>query len=126
MKAAPTWTFTTTEREGFLEIAITGEVTVEAARDLEAEVFAVVEAKGAKALLVDVRGLKGRFGVVDAYHRVRAYRGKAPGIRTAVVDRQEHEALGRFYEDTSYNIGRIRRHFTNLEDARAWLRDPTT
>jgi len=115
------WSLSISVRGDILEIVASGEVTPDTAHALEKEVFDAVKTKGMRNVLVDVRGLQGRFSVVDAYERVRSHHRNAPATRTAVIDVDEHKDLQQFYEDASFNVGRNRRWFTDADKAWAWL-----
>lgn len=109
--------------DGIIEIIITGEVTDSTVDDLRNEVRTIAWTLNAKALLVDVRAVKGRFGVFDAYYGVSSFPSDRPRISTAVVDLPEHEAYQLFLETTAYNQGLRIKWFTNIDDARTWLKN---
>lgn len=122
MENRESYQFMTSVREGILEITMSGEVTQESVEKLQDNVFAHIKAKNPKLLLVDLRTLMGRFGITDAYYRVRNYPHDLPRIRTAVVDTKENFEFGRFHETTSLNVGIPTKWFTDIDSARTWLK----
>ncbi|MBN1829275.1 MAG: hypothetical protein JW884_09060 [Deltaproteobacteria bacterium] len=112
---------TSTEKLGILEIVISGKVTVKTAGTVQQEVFALLSAMKIKRLIVDVRTLKGRLGLADAYFRVREYPAEAPRVKTAVVDIEENSEFQSFHETAACNVGLLLRWFTDMDDARAWV-----
>jgi hypothetical protein len=86
-----------TSHSGILEIIITGCVTKGMVGDLQEEVFAVIRGHRANAVIVDIRGLEGRFGPTDAYFRVRGYPPDLQMRSTAVVDIEEHADFQTFF-----------------------------
>ncbi len=112
----------TSVKDDITEIVITGEVTSNAVKKLRDEVRDIAWSLNAKALLIDVRPLKGRFGIAEAYYGVRTYPPGRPRIATAVVDLPEHEDYQSFLETTGYNVGLRIKSFTDIDAARAWLK----
>lgn len=117
------YTIASSEKNGILEIILTGEVDKEGVEALQNEVITLVLSRDSKALLVDVRNLKGRFGYMEAYDRVRNYPAGTPRLYTAIVDVAENADYENFHETTAYNAGFSLKWFTNFEKARAWLQD---
>ncbi|HNQ66441.1 MAG TPA: STAS/SEC14 domain-containing protein [Smithella sp.] len=109
--------------DGILEIVLTGEVSKEDVETLQNEIFSIIINTGAEALLVDVRAIKGRFGYLEAYSRVRHYPTDTPRIHTAIVDNAENADYESFHETTAYNAGLSYKWFTDIEKARSWLKD---
>ncbi|HQP41414.1 MAG TPA: STAS/SEC14 domain-containing protein [Smithella sp.] len=109
--------------DGILEIVLTGEVSKEDVETLQNEIFSIIINTGAEALLVDVREIKGRFGYLEAYSRVRHYPADTPRIHTAIVDSAENADYESFHETTAYNAGLSYKWFTDIEKARSWLKD---
>lgn len=123
MESKTKHTIASSEKDGMLELVLTGEVGEEGVEALQNEIIALVMSRDTKALLVDVRDLKGRFGYTEAYYRVRNYPADMPRVNLAVVDLAEHADYENFHEDTAFNAGFSLKWFTDIEDARAWLQD---
>lgn len=109
--------------EGITEIVIKGEVEAKAVKKLIDEVCSIAKELSVKALLIDVRDLKGRFGSKEAYRLIRNYPADGSKIRTAVVDKPEHAHYEFFNETTIFKVGFPLRWFTNINAARVWLKD---
>lgn len=109
--------------EGILEIVGTGEVTKNTIDRLSAEIIKIVKAKNAKAVLCDVRALKGPDDLAAAYFRVRRIPQGVKGLPYAcVVDSPKNMVYQSFYETTSANVGHLVKFFTDIEASRAWLK----
>jgi hypothetical protein len=109
--------------EGITEVVISGEVTKDTADEVQQEVLAIARSTKARALIVDVRALKGRLGSGDTYFRVRSYvANDEPSLPTAVVDLPENAKFESFHETTAANAGVTLKAFTDLDAARAWLK----
>jgi hypothetical protein len=108
--------------EGILEITLTGEITAYDVQTLQSEVIDVVISNNLKNILIDVCGLKGRFGYSEAYHRVRNYPSNIHQVNTAVVDIPEHADYESFHEITATNVGLSLKCFTDIDDAKVWLK----
>lgn len=121
MENKPKYTIVSSEKDGILEIVLTGEVDKEGVGALQNEVITLVMSRDTKALLVDVSGLKGRFGYMEAYDRVRNYPADIPRLHTAIVDIAENADYENFHETTAYNVGLSYKWFTDVQEARAWL-----
>ncbi|MBI5820335.1 MAG: hypothetical protein HZA88_15315 [Verrucomicrobia bacterium] len=127
MTKQPEYQISTSHNEGILEIVITGDVESPAVADaIHNEVLATLKTAEAKALLVDVRLLKGRMDFGDTYLRVR----KTPHTRgllgTAVVDTNQHAKFHSFHQTVASNYGFNTRWFTGIDEARAWLKSLET
>ena len=108
--------------EGILEITLTGEITAYDVQKLQTEVIDIVISNNLKNILIDVCGLKGRFGYSEAYYRVRNYPSNIPKVNTAVVDIPEHADYESFHEITATNVGLSLKCFTDIDEARVWLK----
>jgi hypothetical protein len=106
--------------EGILEIIFTGEVTKDTVEKLANEGLFIIIENGLKNVLVDVRALKGRLGIMDTYSIVRNPSEK-PSMNCALVDLPAHEEYIKFLETTAINAGHSLRCFTDIDAARAWL-----
>ncbi len=121
MENKPKYTIASLEKDGVLEVVMAGEVDKEGVGALQNEVITLVMSRDTKALLVDVRDLRGRFGYMEAYDRVRNYPADTPRLHTAIVDIAENADYENFHETTAYNVGLSYKWFADIEEARAWL-----
>ena len=108
--------------EGILEIVLTGETIETEIEKLVNEVISIIRANGLKNLLVDVRAIKGRFGYMEAYSRVRSYPLDLLKVNVAVVDLPENADYESFHETTAQNAGVKLKWFTKIDAARDWLK----
>jgi hypothetical protein len=122
MEKKTEYQLSTSVHEGIVEIVMTGEITANAVKKLLNEVFAIIRTHNSKTLLVDVRDIKGRFGFVEAYQRVRNYPPDILSVRTAVVDIPENATFQSLHETTALNAGMSLKWFTDIDTARAWLK----
>lgn len=107
--------------DGIFEIVLTGKATKNNVEKLAIETAALVIEDGAKTILVDVRALQGRLGVLETYAIVRNPYEK-PKVKCAVVDLPENMEYIMFLETTSLNAGLLLKCFTDMDTARAWLK----
>jgi hypothetical protein len=107
--------------EGILEIIFTGEVTKNNVEKLASEGLFIIIEYGLKNVLVDVRALKGRLGIIDTYSFVRNPSEK-PRMIYALVDLPENAEYLEFLETTALNAGHSLKCFTDIDAARAWLK----
>ncbi len=107
--------------EGILEITIKGEMEINTVEKLQNEVFDVEKSSNTSAVLIDVCGIKGRFGLTEAYFRVRNYPPEQWRLDVAVVDLEENEPFQSFHQITANNVGLSLKCFTDIDAARAWL-----
>lgn len=110
--------------EGILEIKIIGKLSEINEYDLQKDLFTLVSGlKGPKALLIDMREMRGRPYIGATYHRVR----KAPYYdlfaKTAIIDLVENRTYYSFHETTAANAGHSLRYFNDRDDAVAWLKN---
>ena len=118
----PGYTISTSEEDGILEIVLTGEVTQDSVGKLENEVIDIGKSVNVKNFLIDIREIKGRFRYTGAYYRVRNYPVDRPKINTAIVDLAENADYENFHENTAVNIGLSFKWFTDVDEARDWLK----
>ena len=111
-----------TVNQDITEVVMTGEVRENMVDGLVHEVLAIPEVSDAKALLFDVSQIKGRFGVLEAFNRVRNYPRNAPHVRVAIVDLEENASYEAFHVTTAANAGQTYNWFTDIDAARAWLK----
>ena len=123
MKEKINYRLSSSVNEGILEIVGTGEITKNTIDRLHDEIIEIVKAENTKAVLCDVRALKGPEDIVAAYFRVRRIPPSVKGRPyAAVVAPPENRAYQSFYEITSVNVGHLVKFFTDIEAARAWLK----
>ena len=108
--------------EDILEITLIGEITKDAVPKLEFEVIDIIKSNNLKNLLVDFRSIKGRFGYIEAYERVRNYPPDRSRVKNAIVDIPEHADYESFQETTARNAGLSWKCFTDIDKARSWLK----
>lgn len=122
MEKTATYQLSTSLKEGIIEVVITGELTSHYTKKLQNEVLAVAKSKNTRTLLVDIRTLKGRFGYVETYNRIRMPNPDERPSRTAAVDVEENTNIRSFHETTAINAGWSMKWFTDIDAARAWLK----
>ncbi|KQC10146.1 MAG: hypothetical protein APR62_02120 [Smithella sp. SDB] len=123
MKKKTEYQISSSVSDGILEIVVTGELA-ESARDnmLLNEVISITKAKSLKNVLVDIRALKGRSGILETYERVRNYPSHMYELNFAIVDIMENADFQSFHETTAVNAGMSLEWFSNINAARAWLK----
>ncbi len=104
-----------------LEVTMTGEITKSGIDQLAAEGAAIIIEKGLRHVLVDIRTLKGRLGIMDTYSFVRRPFEK-PKVKCALVDLPENQDYLNFLETTAINAGLSLKYFFDIDTARAWLK----
>lgn len=108
--------------QDILEIILTGEETASNSDQMKSDIDDVILKQSIKHVIVDVRALKGRLGVMDTYQRVRSYHPDIHKFNLTLVDLPENEAYQRYHETTAINAGLRFKFFTDIDQARAWLR----
>lgn len=109
--------------EGVLEVILTGKVITGTVEDLQIKIAEIINAKRVKNLLVDARALRGpRIGTLETYTTVRRPLPDIPKVNVAVVDRPENATQGGFLETTAHNAGHSLKFFTDIDEAREWLK----
>jgi|SRR5664280_2323360 len=108
--------------EGLLEIVLIGEVAESAVKNLANEMITIIKGNGIKNVLMDVRAIKGRFGLTKAFNSVRSYPPDILRVNSAVVDLPENADYQSFQETTSINAGLSYKWFTDIDAARTWLK----
>ena len=81
----------------------------------------LIAAKHPKHVLIDIRPIENRLGLLNAYQLIHSVPPGTSHIRTAIIDREEHKILQNFYETTTENAGFIMHCFSDETAARAWL-----
>jgi hypothetical protein len=118
------YTFAIEARDVCLYVRSSGVRTRATVTAMTMEIFDAALAKGLSKVLVDVRKLEGRLGILDSYLAVtdvfQRLRGK--GMRkAAIVDQQISSIRGWFIETLARNRGFNLRVFTDQEEAVEWL-----
>jgi hypothetical protein len=123
MEEKTNYHITTSMNEGIVEIVFTGKITEYTIKMLHNEVIRTIQDKNAKAVLSDVRALKGHNDAfAAAYFRARNIPEDIQKLPAAVVDLPGNEDFKSFYEITSANAGQRVKWFTDIESARTWLK----
>ncbi|HPI94100.1 MAG TPA: STAS/SEC14 domain-containing protein [Deltaproteobacteria bacterium] len=123
MEETADYNFSFSVHEEILEIVFTGEVTKNTVDRLHVEVMALIQGENPRAVLSDVRALKGHEDAFSAvYYRVRSIPPDVQRLPCAVVSPLTNTAYRTFYETTSANAGMLVKWFTEIEAARAWLK----
>jgi hypothetical protein len=107
---------------GILEIIITGRITGDFIGQLDNDVFSIIKSVDTRKLLVDIRSLKGRLGIADAFFHVQDYPSGFPRMHSAIVDLPENADYQSFVENVKSNIGMSTKWFTDIEVARDWVK----
>lgn len=113
---------TTSVSNGILEIVITGELTKYTIDRIHDEVIKIIRENDAKAILRDIRAVKGPNEIGAAYFRVRSIPPDVKKLPAAVVDLSADIVYKSFYETTAANAGQSMKWFNDIEPARAWLK----
>ena len=114
------WRIETDLQPGYLTIRILGDADARVAEEIIAAVFREIAAHNCPRLLIDIREVDGRLGVLETFNVVSTYSSIA-GIRAAIVDRPENRNWSDFYETVSLNRGYDNRVFTDIDKAVEWL-----
>ena len=109
-------------KEGLLEIVLKGQVAERTVKNLANEMITIIKGNGIKNVLIDVRAIKGRFGLTKAFNSVRSYPPDILRVNSAVVDLPENADYQSFQETTSINAGLPFKGFTDIDSARDWLK----
>jgi hypothetical protein len=113
----------TSVNEGILEIVLTGELTKYDIDMIRAEIIEIIRNTSTKVILCDVRSARGPQDITEAYYRSRSLPTDIKILPSAIVDRSENWDYKKFYEDTAANAGHSLKWFTDVESARAWLKN---
>lgn len=122
MENKPAYHVSASERDGILEIVLTGQVERDSVKHLTDEVQYIVKSRNAQMMLADMRGLKSPKIHADVYTRMKNY---PPFflIKTAVVGSPEDEDFHMFQEASATIFGMELKWHTTTEAARAWLKN---
>ena len=115
-----TWSIETEVQPDYVTIRILGQAAARVSEEIVAAVFREIAAHNCLRLLIDVRGVEGRLGVLETFNLVSSY-PSIQGMRAAIVDRPENSDWSDFYETVSVNRGYCNRVFVDIDKAIAWL-----
>ena len=104
-----------------LEITISGQGKKDNILEIVFNVIDLVKRSKPRCVLIDIRSIQGKLGVLDAFNLVRNYPSETPRIRAAIVDREENKRQMKFFETVSLNAGYSTQCFTDIDAARDWL-----
>jgi len=123
MKKRETYNFSKNISDDILEITVTGDNTLPDTHAMMIkEIIDIDKSTNLRKQLVDIRELKGRFGITNIYNLVRDYPPERPRMMIALVDIPEYAETASFHETTAYNAGLTLKWFTDINEARAWLK----
>ena len=105
------------------EIFISGEYTMESLVTMKEKINDMAVAEKVKKMLVDVRDTKADIGYSETYLLAMMTPTYFDKIPTAIVHSPEHSHLARFYEDLINKNGIPMKFFTDIDDARKWLKN---
>ena len=109
--------------DDIIEIIVTGDIAKPNTREIMMQKIIDVEKNtNVKKQLLDFRKLSGRLGILEIYTFVRDYHPYRHLIRVALIDTLEHAATASFHETTARNAGLSFRWFTDINEARMWLK----
>lgn len=108
--------------EEILEIILTDTKAGPTFEKMKKEIEYVILTSIVKNVLIDYRTMKGRPGLAETYEIVRSYHSDIYKTKLAIVDLIENEEYQKFHETTSRNAGLSLKCFTDIDEARAWLR----
>jgi hypothetical protein len=123
MDNKPIYRILTSVKEGILEIVLKGEIAKPDTREIMMqEIIDVEKSTNVKKQLLDMRKIKGRLGTVELYNFVRDYPPDRPRMKIALVDTPEYAQTASFHETTAFNAGLQCKWFTDINEARVWLK----
>ena len=123
MKGKKGYHLSATINDGMIEIVISGEITKEGITTLHNESMTIVKEQKPGAVLYDVREVEGPSeNLADVYFRVRSLPPDIKKLPCAVVLQSENADYQSFYETTSANVGYAIKFFTDIEEARTWIK----
>ena len=110
--------------ESILEVSLTGKLVASVFEELQNKIFDIIKVTVAKKLLIDVRAInEQRMNITQTYFAVRHPLHDMQNVKkTAVVDRPENSDIGTFAETAALNVGRAFKWFTDIDEARNWLK----
>jgi hypothetical protein len=111
-------------RDGYLFVVARGVRSRATVTEMTMEVFEVAIEHRVSKVLIDVRELEGRLGILDSYLLVTDVFQKLRGqgvCKAAIVDRQVSSFRGWFLETVALNRGFNLRMFADQKEALEWL-----
>jgi hypothetical protein len=108
--------------DGILEIIFTGELIISSHDKIVTDVGAIIRENSVDKVLIDISDLEGRLGIVDSYSRVRNFPPHVYKISFAVVNVNGLSETEMFQENTGINAGIKVKFFTDIDEARDWLK----
>jgi len=113
---------TSTINAGTLEIKLSGKgADHKDAGKLLSTITELITTHHPKHVLIDIRSIQNRLGLLDAYQLIHTVPPGTSHIKTAIIDREERKILLNFYETTSENAGFVAHFFSDEAAARTWL-----
>ncbi len=124
MEKKRTYDVVVSVEDDILELVWTGDITRPYTHKMMMEeIISLEKSANVKTKLVDVRDLKGRLETFELYNFVRDYPADRPKMRVAYVDTPEHDQTASFHETTALNAGLRFKRFTDIDEARKWLKN---
>jgi hypothetical protein len=114
---------TLSEKDGIHEIVIAGPVMAESFENLRSDIYNLIRTHNIRALLLDVRNIEEHLPLADVYFSFRKAPSRRPDVRTAIVDTPENMSFQSFQETVAVNAGYPIKCFSDIDAARAWLKD---
>lgn len=109
--------------DDILEVVVTGDISMPEMHDIMIkEVIAMEKTMNVRKQLIDLRTLEGRLGITKIYDLVRDYPTGRPRMKTAIIDTVQNDDTSSFHETTAYNAGLRLKFFTDINEARTWLK----
>ena len=116
---------TMTQEDDYLHVEAVGTRTFESVVAITLEIAQVCIRENTTHVLVDVRGLEGRLGTLEAFEIptdvFAEVKDRSMIYKCAVVDLEEFEESYRFFEDVAVNRAYNLRIFSQTRDAVTWL-----
>ena len=109
--------------DGILEITLTGTMMESYIKQVTNDLIDITKAKNIKKMLVNVSSLKRQLTYFETYQRVRNYPDDLYRIKFAMVDNKGLNEYEQFHETTAINAGITLKWFTDIDTARAWLKN---
>ncbi len=114
------------EKDGILWATVTGTRSLEAILGISNDILGACAEKKVSKVLIDVRGLEGRLGTMEAYNIPDQYfpriRDRSVITHTALVDLKEFKHSYGFFENVAVNRGFNLRIFSDPAEAAEWLK----
>lgn len=123
MRENPDYQLSTSVHEGILKIVLTGNITLQTIDLLHAEIITIIQETNAQTVLFDCCAASGPHEVYDAYFRVRSLPAHVKIIPVAIVEKSVDFYYQFFFEATAATVGMTVKWFTDIESARAWLKN---